>query len=366
MKFSVSISFFLLAGLLADAIALAQVELVSSDYFPAEMEFSELHAAKSGETFSDPARLASVDGGSLMQDAGFEKYARRIYSAGKSGSLSIEVATLKDSRAAYSLLTLLRTSDILSGPPGDVFTSSADGILFAQENQWVRVQSRGAPEGLAKRVALSVSNRIGGRGKKPPLLISHLPKLGYDASSLRYFVGPKSFELYSSAATGKHIILNPDMEIAQARYVMESQRGVLTLISFPTSQAAEEYFAGLAAPESAKGDANRSYTKKVGPLLGILEGAFDPGTADKILEPLKYSYSIRWIYEKPKPTTIWGVPVGILGTVVRSIVFVTLLCGISIVAGSLLAVFRFLLRGYAPGNILDRPERTEITHLKMR
>ena len=60
-----------------------------------------------------------------------------------------------------------------------------------------------------------------------------------------------------------------------------------------------------------------------------------------------------------------GIPVGILGTVVRSLVLTGLLCGLSIIAGAGIATFRLLLRKYAPNNYLDRPERTEIIRLKI-
>jgi hypothetical protein len=101
--------------------------------------------------------------------------------------------------------------------------------------------------------------------------------------------------------------------------------------------------------------------------VAVLEGTFDPASANKLLSLIKFSYSIRWIYDKGhKSTIIWGVPAGILGTVVKSLLFVVLLCALSIVAGVGFAVFRVVLRGFAPKNFLDRPERTEITRLRLR
>lgn len=55
---------------------------------------------------------------------------------------------------------------------------------------------------LSKRVAVSVSNRIGNRSPATPQLITHLPKTGYEASSLRYYLGPKSYHTYASAVGG--------------------------------------------------------------------------------------------------------------------------------------------------------------------
>jgi len=105
--------------------AAAQVELVSANDFPADLEFRELRSVVSDESISDASGLSKVEDGPLFSDVGFEKYERRVYAAGAGASLSIEVVTLKDARAAYSLLTLLRPSTLRSGPPGDAFTADA-------------------------------------------------------------------------------------------------------------------------------------------------------------------------------------------------------------------------------------------------
>jgi len=357
----------LLLGFWAAATAAAQIELVSDNYFPADLEFRELQKITLEESFDDSSPLAKIDGGHLFLDVGFDKYARRVYSTANSGSLSIEVVTLKDSRAAYSVLTLLRKSSIQDGPPGDAFAAAGDSVCFAQGSKWVRIQGRGTPKDLVRLVANSTSHRIGLGRKKAPSLISHLPRMGYDASSLRYFPGAKSYESYYGTSADGYLKLGTDMEIAQARYALENRAGLLSLLNFPTPQVAEEYFAGLAGRKSAQTNGAQVYAKRAGPIVAILEGTFNPATADRILSSIKFSYSIRWIYEKRnKPVTIWGVPAGILGTVVKSLLFVALLCVISIGAGVSFAIFRFVLREYAPKNILDRPERTEITRLRLR
>ncbi len=357
------ITFLLFSILAAISTATAQVELVSGDYFPAELEFRELQKVTLDEKFEDPARLSKVENGRLFSDVGFSRYAKRVYSVGDSGSLSVEVVTLRDFRAAYSLLSLLRTGNMQDGAPGDFFSMTPERILFAQGKEWVRIEGRGAPEDLARRVAISVSNRIGPQRPKPPSLVAHMPKLGYDASSLRYYPGIKAFEAYPGNAGTNHFRLSPDMEIAQAHYSLNNYTGTLSLLSFPTGPVAEEYFAGLTGSES--GARTKLYTKRAGPIVGVLEGPFDPRTADKILSSIQYSYSIKWIYEKQQPKVMWGIPAGILGTVVKSLLFVVILAGFSILIGIAVAAFRVLLRKYAPGYSPDSPERTEITRLKL-
>jgi len=361
MKLAVSL---ICSVLTVVSAATAQVELVSGNYFPAEFEFQELQKIKSEETIDDPARLSRIDGGRLFSDVGFRKYEKRIYSAGVSGSVSIEIVSLLDFRAAYSLLTLLREGSIKDGPPGDACTTMPGGIRFAQGKEWVRIQGNGVPEDLPRRIGLSVSNRIGSRHPKPPSLVAHLPKTGYDPSTLRYYPGIEAFKSYSGSVP-EHLRHDLNFEIAQAHYSANSQTGTLSLLSFPTGEVAEEYFDGLGSTEPGS-KSGRIYAKRAGPLVGMLDGTFDPGTAEKILNGIQFSYSIRWIETPAKPATVWGIPAGILGTVVKSLLFVVILCCVSILLGIGFAALRIALRVYAPQHSPDRPERTEITRLKMR
>lgn len=368
MKTPASLTCLLTALVLFAAAVQAQTELVRSNYFPAEFEFKELGAIKSEQTLTDMESLSGIHKGAWFADVGFEKYARRVYSVGNSGSLTIEVVRLKDARAAYSLLSILRKADIVAGPPGNCFSTSADGLMFARGEYWVRVQGDSVPEDLSKRVAVSVSNRIGNRGTGTPQLISHFPKIGFAASSIRYYVGAKSYDSYASAVAGRHLKFESNMEVAQAQYALQDMKGLLSLVSFPTSQLAEQCFDDVAGMDRSSSDKSGVYLKRAGPLLGVLEGTFDAGTADKILGSIQFTYAIKWIYDKNNRSntkTIWGVPVPILGTVVRSLLFTALLCGTSLSAGVCLAAFRLFLRGYAPQNYLDRPERTEIIRLKI-
>jgi hypothetical protein len=346
----------------------SQTELVSSNYFPADLEFRELAAVKSERTLTDPASLSGIPDSLLFLDVGFEKYSGRVYDLAGGGTLSIEIVRLKDNRAAYSLLTLLRTDDVAAGPPGNWYSTLKDGLTFSRGDFWVRIHEEGGPADLGKRVAMSVSNRIGQRGPGTPILIFHFPKAGFEASSVRYFLGPKSYNDFALSVTGQRLKFASDMEVAQAQYALQGMKGILSLVSFPTSQLAEQSFENGAGLGRGTGESSRIYLKRTGPMLGILEGSFDAPTAKTILDSLQFSYAIKWIYDKNNRSNerlVWGVPMPILGTVVRSLVLTALLCGLSLFAGVGFAAFRLVLRGYAPGNFFDRPERTEIIRLKI-
>jgi hypothetical protein len=349
------------------ATAIPQTELVSEDYFPTNQEFHELQKASSKEIIENPDRLSEIENGQLFSDVGFDKYERREYPVRNNGVLSIEVVTLRDFRAAYSLLTLLRNSPIQDGPPGNAFATTDDGILFAQGREWIRIRGRGLPGDLFKRIAESISKRIGSdRQPKAPSLLSHFPKLGYDASSLRYFPGIRSYETFSGGLR-EFLKSNSDMEIAQARYTLDNSAGILFLFDFPTAQVAEDYFADLYVPKSVEKGGNNIFAKEAGPIVAVLDGTFDPGGADRILSSLKFSFSVSWVYERRNEAkTVWGVPVAILGTVVKSLFFVAVMCLASIAAGVCFGYFRFWVREHSHRDSPDRPEQDDIIQLRLR
>jgi hypothetical protein len=334
----------------------------ADNYFPSDSEFKELHAVSPGKSFTDASKLSRIPNGKLISDVGFQKYAQRTYEYEKSQSLSIEVITLSDMQAAYSLMTLLGNSGIHSGPPGDEYSSDAKGICFAHGKYWAEIRGEAVPEDFMKRVAISVSNRMGQRQERRPALISHLPKPGFDASTVKYFPGFKSFESYTKKRPGWIRSCGRDMEIAQANYGVDSQAGALSLLYFPTNEMAQDCYSKLTATqEPSENNAGKVHIKTVGPLVGILEGPFDAGSANKILSSIQYSYSVQWIYEKKeKPSAIWGVPIAILGTVVKSVFFVGILSVLSIAAGVAFAFARFNFR--RRNKALD----DDINHLKMQ
>jgi hypothetical protein len=355
-------SFFQFLTILLLALpSVAQIEFIPENYFPADLEFEELQAIKSEDSFTDPERLSGVDEGSLIREVGFDNYERRTYALRGSGELSVEIVTLTDFHAAYSLLTLLRTSAIQAGPPGDSFASAQGSFLFCHGKKWIRIRSSGSSRELLRRIATSISNRMGEPKRKTPSLISYFPESGLEIDSLEYYPGPKPFEAYTS---GSSSIVRPlgDMEIARARYAVNNQDGTLSLLEFPTSQLTDEYFSTLSSSSAPTGSA---YLKKIGPLLCVLEGGFSSDVAVSILENIQFSYSVLWNQEKaPSPIT-WGIPVPILNTTVLSFLLSFALCIFSIVIGAGIAGFRLLLRHYVPQNPLDDPKRTEITRLKL-
>lgn len=344
----------------------AQPMSVADNALHAAADLPEFQKIISETYFDEPSRLDEVEDGLLFSDVGFEQYRHRMYSFGEFGNISIAIVTLMDFRAAYSVLTLKSSEGIQDGPPGDAFAVNAQSVSFIHGRFWVRIVGRRAPPDLMKRLAMAVSSRLGPPGQKPPALVDRFPKTGFIASTLKYFPGLKSFESYSGSAAFRALHLNFDAEIAQAMYALNSQNATLTLLNFPTPEIGEVYFNEFSANPANGKKTDRIYVKRAGPVVALLTGQLDPAAADKILGSVHHSYAIRWIFEKPKKSVAWGVPVRILHTVVNSILFVVLLALIAVFAGASIAWWRFSKNRRLSKNRPDGIKPTDSTHLRLR
>jgi hypothetical protein len=334
-----------LAGILCSFPAFSQTQLVSRDFFPADLEFKEIKAPATDRVLTTPADLAKLEQGPVLLEINLKRYSERTYVLTVPGSLSVEILTFGDPREAYSALSFSAKAPLETGPPGD-FLAPEPGILFFSAGPYfVKIRSQAGGD-LARRVAVSVANRIGRHAPDPPPLVRHIPQDSCHPSSIRYLIGPQAFAIFGTPVAGAQLKVPAEVEIVQARCTDKEQTGVLTLISFPTAQLSDDYYNSGVLYEGAAGKAGTLYTRQTGPIVEILDGNFLPEPADKILSSVKFAYSVKWIFDKNKNQgrTIWGVPVRILGTVVRSLVFTGLLCLASILGGILIAIGRAYIR----------------------
>ena len=337
--------------LVASAALSAQAQTPSgfSDFFP---EASEIDAVSRtfSQAFDDAAGLSKVKDGKLVSDVGFVRYERADYSG--ASPLSVEIFTLLDSAAAYSLLTLLGENPVQPGPPGDAFAAGNDGFLFARSRIFVRILGKdgsGAPRELLEKSATvigSKTDRLSGGAR--PGLIEYFPPDGYDASSLRYFPSRDAYNTWTGGKAPDYINMDYDVEIATARYLAGNRRGTVSMLKFPTPELAEEYYDELAALVATLPNGLSIYARRAGPLVACLEGDFDPVSAGRLLSGVKFSYSLHWIDENGGNggRVVWGIPSVILLTVANSLILCLVITIFAVLLGLALGTGNFALRQY--------------------
>lgn len=334
-------------------------------YFPEAAEIGAFSRIP-GAGFEDAAGLAKVADGGLVSSVGFTRYARADYSG--ASPLSIEVFTLLDFKAAYSLLTLLRENPVQAGPPGDAFTTGNNGLLFAQGRFFVRIGSplgKDTPKELLEKSAAAAGAKIMPSGGERPELLDYFPPNGFDASSLRYFPSADAYKIWTKGKAPEYIGANYDTEIATARYFTDGNSGTIFMLKFPTPELAEEYYDELAFSASAPPEGSSIYARRAGPLVAVLEGNFNTVSAGRLLSDVKFSYSMRWVYGDEKNTgVVWGIPGVVLSAVVNSLIFSFIAVIVAILIGSSIGLGRFALRQYrekrSPKSLEDDPRFTRL------
>jgi len=315
-----------------------------ADFFPEAAEIDSTSRAFSAG-FEDAAGLAKVKDGKLISDVGFIRYERADYSG--TTPLSIEVFTLLDSYAAYSLVTLLRENHIRTGPPGDVFTIGDESLLFVHGRIFVRISGKGTPGELLEKTAEAVSSKTAASSGELPRLAEYFPSAGYDADTLRYFPSAAVYKTWAGVKTPEYIRADYDMEIAVARYFTGNHSGTVSIMKFPTPELAEAYQDDIALSMTEVPFGISIYTRSVGPLVAILEGDFDHVSASRLLSALKFSYSMHWVYgEENAAAVIWGVPGVVLTAVAASLIFSAIAISASVLFGLALGGGRYAFRRY--------------------
>lgn len=347
--------------------AIAQVEIVRDNIFPAELEFSQLGAVRSEDSTTDRTKAGVRQLLPFLEDLGFRRRQTRVYDLQGGASLAIETILFSDARAALAALSLTGECFPATGPPGSAWCAGGSDLQFSGGNYWVRLSGAADPA-LLRKIAVSMGNRAGALAGPLPSVLRQLPAEGRVGASFRYAFGTGFLSRVSRLPDPLGTVPIPEgTETATCDYRLAAGSGTLTLLVLPTAQLAEDYHAALdSMPVSPRIQA-RVYTRRAGPFVGVLAGDVDPGTAERILGGIKYTYSIRWIYDRNNRSggTVWGVPVALLGTVVRSLALTALLCILSIVAGLSIAGLRLYLRRRLPNNFFDDPERTGLIRLKL-
>jgi hypothetical protein len=354
--------FFRILALLA-LLSPASAQTPAS-FFPPPGEFPEIGAA-SDKGFDDPDGLVAVENGGLIADVGFDAYARRSWRPPGGGALSLEIIALRDFRAAYSLLTLLRPTQIEAGPPGDAWAGDDRVLMFAQGRRFVRLRGSGVSADLPGRIAASVSSSIGPREDRVPSLVSRLPEPGREEATLEYYPGLAPLLRHSAGRMPDFVRPGFDMEIARARYSLGGVSVTLTLLDFPTPQMAEAYFEEFVPGAPAR--RARLYGRQAGPLVALLEGDVTAAAAETLLDGVRYSYSVRWLDdERERPAVLWGVPLPLLRTVVNSFLFVMLISVASILVGALAAICLFRRRQHRLKTRRVADDDAVFTRLRLR
>ena len=286
----------------------------------------------------------------ILKEDGLQRTEARTGAAGE-----VQAWQFVDATGAYSFYTYLRQGGHPAPGrrvnPTEVRLSDGHAVVL-QGTSVVRAQLHETADLAA---VVSALPKIGGPKGQPPLLPHLLPTKGLDLMSIRYALGPVSFQTMGGVLPGTNLGWEKSAESATATYSGRGGKGTLTLLLYPTPQIAgdrgrmiEQFVNAEGAGkldagkldagklDAGKLDAGKLGTvkmRRVGPLLGIATGAFTAEQAQTLMNELRLHEEIS--FDKPMPLE-FHAEVRKTASLLENI---GVLCGVLILAAVLLGVF---------------------------
>ena len=313
---------------------------------------------------SGNAADADASNAAVLREFGFRDVGFAIYSKGNR-KLSIRAARFDDATGAYGAYTLYSQPGMRTEEIGRHGESANDRVLFMQGNivieaKFDQVNEMSAAElrELAADLPVPASNAA-----QPPGLPRWLPQPSFIEHSIKYAVGPKSYDQMGAPLPSSSIDFSKSPEIVTALYKSDSGNATLTLISYPTPQIAgaqlkaiEQNRANLLAAGTGE-----FQTKRSGPILAIASGDVSQSEAKSLLASVNYEAEVT--YNEP---TFLTKRDNIGNLIVAAFGLIGFILAIALVLGVAFGGIRVLLKRLYPDRFFDRPQDAAVITLNLR
>jgi hypothetical protein len=139
--------------------------------------------------------------------------------------------------------------------------------------------------------------KVGGPKGLAPMLPTLLPTKGLQAETLKYALGPSSYQAMGGVLPGGIVGFDKSAEVATAKY---AGKGTLTLLLYPTPQISGEHGRQIVAEMNREGaSAGTVKLRREGPLLALTTGAWTAAEAQRMVEGIHLHDELSW--NKPFP-----------------------------------------------------------------
>ena len=305
---------------------------------------------------ADPTNAA------LLKEYGFTDFEGATYTRDDGRKLTIKAARFQDASGAYGAFTFYKMPQMLTEKIGDQGASLNERVLFYKGNILVdavfqRLSAMSAAE--LRELADDLPRPTGPIASLPGLPI-YLPKQSYVKNTAKYVVGPVGLQAISAPLQPQYVDFSKGAEVVLGNYDLSGNEATLMLISYPTPQIAAAQLKTIDSAQKARqlGDV-QLVMKRTGPILVLAAGNISEGDAKSLLSQVNYDADVTWNEKAP---TRRDNAANLIFNVVLLAVIVS---GLGLVAGIAFGGFRVMMKRIFPGNVLDRPEKTEIIALHL-
>ncbi|MBV9072666.1 MAG: hypothetical protein JOZ10_03460 [Acidobacteria bacterium] len=316
------------------------------------------------KTSHNPAD-ADASNAAVLKEYGLTDFESVNYRKDGDRKLSVRAIRFQDATGAYGAYSLYSQPGMQTEEIGRHGESADDRVLFMQGNVVVeakfdQVNAMSAAE--MRELAGDLPEPPGALGQ-PPNIARWLPQPAFIEHSVKYAVGPKSYDMTGAPLPGSTLDFSKSPEILTALYKSDEGNARLTLIAYPTPQIAgaqlrtiEQNRAALQA--SGAGDFQ---VKRTGPLLAIVSGDASSSEAKSLLASVNYEANVT--YDEP---TFLGKKNNIGNLIVAVFGLIGLILAVAVVLGVSFGGVRILLKRFYPDRFIDRPEDNAVITLNLR
>ena len=241
----------------------------------------------------DPKHVAELN------EDGFSRFSMAKYAHG-GPVLDVEALQFGDATGASAALSLYRAncSGLRPLPAGQKLgTEAAAGageILLRSGNTLVIATAPGVQPAELQALAITLPKISGPRGMSP-LLPTLLPAKGLAPETLRYSLGPVSYEATGGVLPAEILGFDKSAEAATANYAGHDGKGTLTMLLYPTPEIAGDR--GRAVEAWVNGHPGGLGTVKMrreGPLILMTSGSFAAEEAQQMIDNVHLKSLVTW------------------------------------------------------------------------
>jgi len=300
----------------------------------------------------------------VLKEYGFSEVESANYSK-EDRKLVIRAARFDDATGAYGAYTLYSQPGMLTEEIGRHGESAGDRVLFVQGNivveaKFDHVNAMSAAE--MRELAADLPPPTANLGQ-PPGLPRWLPQPEFIEHSVKFAVGPKSYDQSGSPLPASSIDFSKSPEILTALYKTDSGTAKLTLISYPTPQIAGIQLRAIEQNSSSlqQTGAGNFQIKRTGPLLAIVSGEASRSDAQSLLASVNYEAEVT--YNEP---TFLSKRDNIGNLILAVFALIGIILAVAIGFGVAFGGLRVFLKRFYPDRFIDRPEDASVITLNLR
>lgn len=253
---------------------------------------------------SDVAGASGPEGSgadaAVLAEDGLQRSARGVYRlpGGSKQTITVTASQFVDATGAHAAYSYyLRPGSQYRGPKiGD---ETGDGYLFRSGTTVVSAESKASGVSTNAMLAELVTHlpKIGGPKGLAPLLPTYLPVKGLKTETVKYALGPVSYQAMGGVLPGEIVGFDKAAETVMARYEGE---GTLTLLLYPTPQIAGNHGRLIEAEMNRQGAAAGTVKlRREGPLLLLTTGAWKLADAKAMVEGIHLRNEVTWNKQMP-------------------------------------------------------------------